>query len=106
MCANEIILIGDVLKGVRKCFGVTQSELAEDMNISQSYISKLEKNEASPSVELLDKYEEYFGIDSDLLLKFRKLDNKKSLSKKIRISLFKKLVYDNEKDPWQDDTEM
>lgn len=99
------ISIGEVLKGVRKCSGITQAEFAKEIQVSQSYISKLEKNETSPSVEVLDQYAEYFDIEPDLLLKFRKSEDSKSLSQRIRIALFRKFIYD-EKDSWEDGTEL
>lgn len=93
---NLCILIGDVLKGVRKCSGLTQSEFAKEINVSQSYISKLEKNEISPNVELLDLYAKFFDVEPELFLKFRNLKDKDSLATKIRIALFKKLIYNTD----------
>ena len=100
------MLIGDILKGVRKCSNITQVDFAKKIQVSQSYISKLEKNEISPSIELLDKYAEFFNVEPEIFLRFRKLEDHKSLAKKIRIALFRKLVYDNEKDPFYDETEL
>lgn len=92
------ILIGDVLRCVRKCYGDTQAEFAKEIGVSQSYISKLEKNELSPSIEILDKYAEYFDVPTETFLAFRNLDTQKSLLQKIRVALFKKIVYDEEKE--------
>ena len=100
------ISIGEVLRGVRKCSGITQAEFAEHLHISQSLVSKLEKNQTSPSVELLDQYAEFFHVEPELFLKFRKSEDSKSLAKKIRVALFRKLVYDNDKDPFNDKTEL
>lgn len=100
------ILIGDILKGVRKCSCITQAEFARQIQVSQSYISKLEKNEASPSVELLDKYAAFFNVEPELFLRFRKLKDSNTLAEKLRIALFRKLVYDSEKDPFNDGTEL
>lgn len=98
------ILIGDVLKGIRKCSGITQAEFAKEIHISQSYISKLEKNETSPNIEVLDLYANFFGIEPELILKFRNSEDHNSLSQKIRIALFRKLI-DNAND-WNDETEL
>ena len=47
---------GQILHTARKAAGVTQSELAERINSTKSYISKLEKGHVNPSAGL------FFGI--------------------------------------------
>lgn len=97
------ILIGDVLKSIRKCSGITQAKFAKEIHVSQSYISKLEKNETSPNIEVLDLYANFFEIEPELILKFRNLKDHNSLTKEIRIVLFRKLM-DNANN-WNDETE-
>jgi DNA-binding XRE family transcriptional regulator len=43
---------GQILYSARKAAGITQSELAEKINSSKSYISKLEKGHINPSTGL------------------------------------------------------
>lgn len=43
---------GQILQTARKAAGVTQSELAERINSTKSYISKLEKGHVNPSAGL------------------------------------------------------
>ena len=43
---------GQILHTARKAAGVTQSELAERINTTKSYISKLEKGHVNPSAGL------------------------------------------------------
>lgn len=100
------ITLGDILKGVRKCSGITQAEFAKQIKVSQSLVSKLEKNETSPTIEMIDKYAEFFGVESEIFLKFRKIKDKNSLTQKIRIALFSKLIYDSQKDSFNDTTEL
>ena len=69
--------IGKVLKLLRKCTVMTQKQLAKELGISQSYISKIEKCIASPDIDLLDKYELIFGVSASTLLQFRKLSCEK-----------------------------
>lgn len=103
---NMEITLGDILRGIRKCSGITQADFAKQIKVSQSFVSKLEKNETSPTIEMLDKYAEFFGIEPELILKFRKIEDKNSLSQKIRIALFSRLIYDSQKDPFNDVTEL
>lgn len=98
------ILIGDVLKSIRKCSRITQAKFAKEIHVSQSYISKLEKNETSPNIEVLDLYANFFGIEPELILKFRSSKDHNSLSQKIRIALFRKLI--NNANDWNDETEL
>jgi transcriptional regulator with XRE-family HTH domain len=92
------ILIGDILRCVRKSYGETQESFAHEIGTTQSLISKLERNEISPSIEILDKYAEHFDVPAETFLAFRNLDSEKSLLQKIRVALFKKIVYDEEKE--------
>ena len=43
---------GQILHSARKAAGITQSELAERINSTKSYISKLEKGHINPSAGL------------------------------------------------------
>ena len=43
---------GQILHSARKAAGVTQAELAEKINSSKSYISKVEKGHINPSAGL------------------------------------------------------
>jgi len=45
--------IGNKLKVIRKLKGLTTSEVAQKVNVSQSYISRFENNKAIPDVEML-----------------------------------------------------
>ena len=45
--------IGDVLKFIRKKEGLFQSQLAEELNVGQGYVSALERSNGS-----IDKYKE------------------------------------------------
>lgn len=55
---------GEALKQLRKNRGLTTTELAEKVAVSQSYISRFENNKAVPDVEMLGKILE--ALDSNL----------------------------------------
>ncbi|MFD0862511.1 helix-turn-helix domain-containing protein [Sungkyunkwania multivorans] len=58
------------LSYVRKRIGVTQTELAKDLNTSQSQVGKYEKGNPKPPIEYILAFCERFGISpNDLLLK-------------------------------------
>ena len=60
------ILIGDVLKSIRKCSGITQAKFAKEIHVSQSYISKLEKNEINLPIQINGKMKKTILVDANI----------------------------------------
>ena len=89
--------IGNILMSARLYCDKTQSEFSKDLGISQSYLSKLERNESSPTLETLDKYAKYFNVPTAL---FVMLTSQKegTLKDKFQKFLFKKIVFDFDKE--------
>jgi len=54
-------LVGKKFKVLREQNGFTQEQLAQYLNVDQSYISKCEKNERQFSVDILEKAGNLFG---------------------------------------------
>ena len=52
---NLIFETKDELKWIRKKFNMSQNKLAEEANITQPFIARIEKGEVSPSIETLQK---------------------------------------------------
>jgi transcriptional regulator with XRE-family HTH domain len=62
--------LGQVLKETRKFVGISQKDLA--LNIcTQSFISRVEKGEVSPSADVLYKISERLGVDINHFFDFR-----------------------------------
>jgi transcriptional regulator with XRE-family HTH domain len=59
---NEL-KIGEQLKTLRKSLNLTTQEVANRVNISQSYISRFENNRSVPDVEMLAKILKVLGTD-------------------------------------------
>lgn len=59
--------IGKGIKFVRIASGIRQGEMARRLNISQNYLSLLENNKAEPSMGLLKKISETFGVPASFL---------------------------------------
>lgn len=55
-------MIGDVLKRTRVIYGYKASEMSSELGISASYLSEIENNKKHPSLELLQKYADIYGI--------------------------------------------
>lgn len=60
--------IGENIKKIRKENGLTQAEFSKKIGISRTYLSDLENNRKSPSVETLDKMAEKLGVSTTYLL--------------------------------------
>ena len=59
--------IGKGIKFVRVASGIRQGEMAQRLDISQNYLSLLENNKAEPSISLLKKISETFGVPPSFL---------------------------------------
>lgn len=60
--------IGEIIQEKRKARGVTQSQLAYEMGISKSSVSKWETGQTYPDIYLLPELATYFNITVDELL--------------------------------------
>ncbi len=58
-------LVGKRFKELREQSGLTQGQIAEYLNVDQSYISKCEKNERQFSTDILEKAGNLFGCSLD-----------------------------------------
>lgn len=59
---------GKRIKAIRKVKGMTQMEFAEKLNISRSYMSKIEKGTKAVSIDLLVEIAVYCGSSLDYLV--------------------------------------
>ncbi len=83
-------IIGKNLLTLRKNMKLTQMEVAEKFNYSDKSISKWEKGESMPSVDVLCELAEFYGVSLDSLTREMEIppvvENKKTKkSQKIRI---------------------
>ncbi|MGZ0087205.1 helix-turn-helix domain-containing protein [Caldibacillus thermoamylovorans] len=60
--------LGETLKQLRKQRRWTQEQLAEQLNVSRSQISKWEHGSLLPDVQSLEKLCRLFGVSADFLL--------------------------------------
>lgn len=61
--------MGETISTLRKEKGMTQKELAEQLNITDKAVSKWERDLACPDISTLPKLAEIFGVSVDELLK-------------------------------------
>jgi len=58
---------GKVLRQLRQQRRVGIKQLAPELGINYTYISKLENNRATPSDKLIERIADYFGCDKNML---------------------------------------
>lgn len=62
------IRIGENISFLRKEKGLTQDELAKELNVSNQAVSKWEAGKCCPDIELLPLLAHFFGVSIDELL--------------------------------------
>ena len=67
-------MLNERIKELRIAGGLTQVELASDLNVTKQCISNWENNNIQPSVDMLIKIAKYFCVSCDYLLC---IDNRK-----------------------------
>lgn len=86
-------MLGNALRLIRIFHDMKSSDLAKQLGISPAYLSKIEKEKADPSIELLQKYAQIFETSTSALLFFAdNLDNEKKrgpIKKRIRYIMLK-----------------
>lgn len=84
-------MIGDVLRNIRLFHKVKIMELSNEFNISQGYLSDIERGVKQPTIEILEMYSKKFDLplygimflnenidDPAMLSKFKKMVSKKA----------------------------
>ena len=56
------------IKELRISHGLTQVELAKALSVSKQAVSNWENNNIQPSIDMLMKISDYFGVSTDYLL--------------------------------------
>ena len=64
-------IIGKNIQNVRKAKGLTQETFAELMDVSWSYVSKIESGILNLSVGKIYDFAKYLNVDADVLLKIK-----------------------------------
>jgi len=86
-------IIGENLSDLRKKEKLTQLELAEKFNYSDKSISKWEKGETLPDIEVLQELCDFYGVSLDYLThEITDKNREQFVTKKDKVSLYQKIV--------------
>lgn len=61
-------MLNERIKELRTSRGLTQVDLAKELNVSKQCISNWENNNIQPSVDMLVKIAKHFSVSTDYLL--------------------------------------
>lgn len=61
-------MLHEQIRRLRTARGITQVELAHRLGVSKQSVSNWESNNIQPSIELLEKIADLFGVTTDYLL--------------------------------------
>ena len=82
-------MLSESLRLLRVFHDLKQYQLAEKLDLSKSYISEVEKGNRTPSLDVIQKYADFFKVPSSSILFFAEqlpLPNEKTYSNRRGIS--------------------
>lgn len=87
-----VTMLHRALKLLRSYHRLTQQQLADRLEISNSYLSEIEKGSKTASMELLGKYATVFSIPVSSILLFSERIDADKPSDRIRFSASQKIL--------------
>ncbi|MBQ8551835.1 MAG: helix-turn-helix transcriptional regulator [Clostridia bacterium] len=66
----DTLRFGNALSALRKNADMTQSEVADKLNLTRQAVSKYERGESFPDISILLLISELFGVTLDKLVSF------------------------------------
>ncbi|HIR27390.1 MAG TPA: helix-turn-helix transcriptional regulator [Candidatus Choladousia intestinigallinarum] len=61
-------MFGEIVKKLRKSYGLSQVELAKHLNVTKQAVSNWENNNILPSIDMLIRISDFFSVSCDFLL--------------------------------------
>ena len=62
------MFLNENIRILRESLGLSQMDLAKKLNVSKQCISNWENDNVQPSIEMLEKLSDFFGVSTDYLL--------------------------------------
>lgn len=79
--------LGEIISSLRKEKGMTQSELADKMNVTDKDVSKWERNISCPDVNSIPKLAKVLGVSVEELLNAQAKQENRKVDDSINIAL-------------------
>jgi transcriptional regulator with XRE-family HTH domain len=85
-------MLNEALKQIRIFHQLKQVELANELDISKSYLSEIESGKKTVSIDLLYKYSDYFSVPASSLMMFSENIDAAKKSDRLRLKCAKKII--------------
>jgi len=85
-------MLNEALKQIRMFHQIKQVDLASELGISKSYLSEIESNKKAVSMDLLEKYADYFSVPASSLMMFSENIGAAKRSDKLRLKCADKII--------------
>jgi transcriptional regulator with XRE-family HTH domain len=85
-------MLNQALRLIRSYYDLSQTELADELSISNSHLSEIESGKKQPSLDLLNKYSERFDIPLSSILFFSENMDAEKPTDKLRIGVARKII--------------
>lgn len=85
-------MLHEALRLLRAYHDLTQTQLCAELGISNSFLSEIESGKKQPTLDLLSKYSERFGIPISSLLFFSEKLGEQGITANLRMGAAKKVI--------------
>lgn len=85
-------MINTALKYIRQYHNLNQTQLAEKLSISKSYLSEIESGKKEPTLDILNKYSDFFKVPLSSLVVFSENLENLHAESKVRSFVSKKML--------------
>lgn len=85
-------MLNEALRLIRVYHDMKQSEAAEKLGISKSYLSEIENGHKDPTLDVIRKYESTFGIPASSIMFFSENIGKPSSRESARTFVASKII--------------
>jgi transcriptional regulator with XRE-family HTH domain len=85
-------MLGEALRLIRVYHDLKQSEAAEKLGVSKSYLSEIEKGRKEPTLETIRKYESVFDIPMSSIMFFSENLGKNAPKERARTLVASKIL--------------
>lgn len=85
-------MLNEALRLIRAYHDISQTQLSDRLEISNSYLSEIESGKKQPSIELLTRYSECFDVPVSSLLFFSENLDKGKVTDSVRRGAAKKII--------------
>ncbi|WP_082078333.1 MULTISPECIES: helix-turn-helix transcriptional regulator [Pseudomonadaceae] len=85
-------MLHQALRLIRTYHDLSQKELADELSVSNSFLSEIESGKKQPSLELLGKYSERFNVPLSSILFFSESLESSKPTDRLRVGIARKII--------------